>query len=88
MCDFRYYSSSSVCIPQLFVTKDDKVWQYSLFLTIFNFLAFSYVACAYSAIIRKLKSTKENNFEPYRDREIQGVVDLVRVLIRGIRKIF
>ena len=48
---FRYYSADSVCIPRLFVTRDDNAWGLSLAITIFNFLAFTYVACAYAVIL-------------------------------------
>ncbi|XP_076812070.1 uncharacterized protein LOC143459012 [Clavelina lepadiformis] len=48
---YGYYSADSVCIPRLFVTRDDNAWGLSLAITIFNFFAFTYVACAYAVIL-------------------------------------
>jgi len=76
---FRYYSENGVCIPKLFVTRDDPFWGYSLSISIFNFLAFTYVAAAYLILIRNLKSkTKKKPFEPSREKEIQGTLSRAR----------
>jgi len=52
-CFCRYYSVSSACIPNFFVTKNDPSWKFSLSVTILNFLAFTFVAVAYTVIMLK-----------------------------------
>ncbi|CAK8675570.1 unnamed protein product [Clavelina lepadiformis] len=47
---FGYYSADSVCIPRLFVSREDKAWPYSLAITTYNFLAFVFVLCGYTFI--------------------------------------
>ena len=51
----RYFSADSVCIPRLFVTTNDKSWPFSIFITLFNFISFLYMLCAYIFIIYKAR---------------------------------
>jgi len=48
---YSYYGTNSVCIPRLFVTRSESSWQFSMAVTIFNFLAFVFVAIAYWELI-------------------------------------
>ncbi|XP_076814045.1 uncharacterized protein LOC143460429 [Clavelina lepadiformis] len=61
---YGYYSADSVCIPRLFVSRNDNSFGFSLSITIFNFLAFTYVACAYSLVVwvsrKKLMKTENS----------------------------
>jgi len=71
---YRYYSSNSACIPRVFVTTEENTWQFSITITIFNFLSFVFVAIAYFLILIK---TKENRLQAsnsviHRPREDKG----------------
>nr|CAB3263304.1 uncharacterized protein LOC108950436 [Phallusia mammillata] len=54
---FGYYSANSVCIPNLFVTSKDWSWQFSLAISILNFIVFVFVASTYTAIILKARKS-------------------------------
>ena len=54
----RYYGSNSVCIPQLFAQTGLQSSPFSIFVTLFNFLAFVFVALAYFVIIVKAKKKR------------------------------
>lgn len=49
---FGYYSTHAVCLPKIFVTREESAWQYSFVLTTFNFLTFIYIVVAYMMIWR------------------------------------
>ncbi|XP_039257513.2 uncharacterized protein LOC120334123 isoform X1 [Styela clava] len=54
-----YYSTASVCIPKFFITRSDPAWVFSFILTLFNFVAFTFVVVAYISIY--FKSRKDVN---------------------------
>ncbi|XP_076821263.1 uncharacterized protein LOC143468141 isoform X1 [Clavelina lepadiformis] len=49
---FGYYSLNSVCISKLFVTPQQRGWQFSMSIVFVNFILFLFVACAYATIYK------------------------------------
>ncbi|XP_002121139.4 uncharacterized protein LOC100178546 [Ciona intestinalis] len=53
---FGYYSEDSVCMPKLYVSKDDLFWGHAVSLLTVNFISVIYIAVAYLIIYYKSKS--------------------------------
>ena len=56
---FGYYGETSICMPRLFVQKDDAAWEYTLTLITLNFLAFVFILVSY--VMMYVKWTKKTN---------------------------
>ena len=81
----RYYSTHSVCIPRLFFTRRERSMQFSLSVTMFNFLAFIFVAFAYTLIVIKSKQKRAlqsaNSFIHRRKGDNRPSSELIFMLI-------
>nr|XP_026689954.1 uncharacterized protein LOC100175554 isoform X1 [Ciona intestinalis] len=55
-----YYSTHATCLPKLFVDKRDLGWQFSLTVTITNFILCLYIVGAYAVIFRPRQVNKSS----------------------------
>ncbi|XP_078492171.1 uncharacterized protein LOC108950168 [Ciona intestinalis] len=72
--EFGYYGETSVCMPKLFVTVGEAVWEYSAFLIVLNFCLFMYVVAVYIALFKR--STKMKN-SARRSNKLQKTISLL-----------
>ncbi|XP_078492170.1 uncharacterized protein LOC144747761 [Ciona intestinalis] len=72
--EFGYYGETSVCMPKLFVTVGEAVWEYSAFLIVLNFCLFMYVVAVYISLFKQ--STKMKN-SARRSNKLQKTISLL-----------
>ena len=56
--EFGYYGQTSVCMPRLYVYREESAWEYSLVIITVNFLSFLFIAVSYICMFIKSKENK------------------------------